>query len=344
MMPTHLPARIGSRVVAVSVAGALLASSAALALGQDPETSAVAGDGGIGVLPMGRLVWTSDRARDGGLSIWMLEAGESEPRRLTQGEANDLSAELSPDGARLAFASDRDNPGGLTASGSYLRAYDIYLAETEQGEPLRLYGDRTFKMRPTWSPDGTRIAFDGEDPDGQPVAETGGLTPQIWVVPSDGSAPPEMLTDEPGGALEPSWSPDGTRLVYRSLGEGRIVSIAADGSDAIALSTGPGDAEPAWSPDGTSIAFASERTGDREIYVMASDGGDVTRLTDSPGFDGQPTWSPDATMIAFTTDRGASRDIYLMHADGSEQVDLSGNGPSADGDHRGSDFSPSWSR
>jgi TolB protein len=294
-------------------------------------------------LPMGRLLWTSDRARDGGLSVWVLEAGTDGPRRLTMGDANDFSAELSPDGTTLVLASDRDNPNALTARGSYLRAYDIYLAGVDGGEPQRLHGDRTFKMRPTWSPDGSLIAFDGEDPDGEPVAETGGLTPQIWVVPSDGSGAPEMLTAEPAGALDPAWSPDGSRIAYRSRGDGRIISMASDGSDARPLTDGPGDAEPAWSPDGTRIVFSSERSGDREIYVMAADGSDVTQLTDSPDFDGQPTWSPDGTMIAFATDRGASRDIYLMQADGSGQVDVSANGPSDDGEHRGSDFSPSWS-
>jgi Tol biopolymer transport system component len=330
-----------SRATAMSAIGLLLVSTPVVSQGSSSASGA--NDVGTGSLPMGRLVWTSDRAQDGGLSVWMLEAGVAEPSRLTAGAVNDFSAELSPDGEALVFASDRDNPNALTASGSYLRAYDLYLADVAGGEPQRLHGDRTYKMRPTWSPDGSLIAFDGEDPDGEPVPETGGLTPQIWIIPSDGSQPPEMLTDEPGGALDPAWSPDGSRIAYRTLGDGRIMSMAADGSDATPLTDGPDDAEPAWSPDGSRIVFSSERDGDREIYVMAADGSDVMRLTESPDFDGQPTWSPDGTMIAFVTDRGASRDVYLMDADGSGQVAVSGNGPSDDGQHRGSDFSPSWS-
>lgn len=333
--------RVGriQRVSMWAAAGVLVVST--VVLGQDGTV-----DSDVEVattLPMGRLLWTSDRARDGGLSVWMLESGAIEPRRLTTGQMNDFSPELSPDGTMIVFASDRGNPDALTARGSYLRAYDLYLAAVDGDEPVQLHGDRTFKMRPSWSPDGSRVAYDGEDPDGEPAAETGGLTPQIWVIPSDGSGPPEMITDAPDGALEPAWSPDGSRIAYRTLADGRIVSMATDGSDATPLTDGPGDAEPEWSPDGTRIVFSSDRDGDREIYVMAADGDDVTRLTDSPDFDGQPTWSPDGTMIAFASDRGASRDIYLMNADGSDQVDLSGNGPGDDGEHRGSDFSPSWS-
>ncbi len=64
------------------------------------------------------------------------------------------------------------------------------------------------------------------------------------------------------------------------------------------------------------IAFVSDRGGDEDIYAMDADGGNLTRLTDSPGRDANPVWSPDATKIAF--ERGAG-EIWVMNADGSEQ-------------------------
>lgn len=326
------------RATSLLVAGTTLVGAPVLAQSGsgDPDTVDTV------PLPKGRLLWTSDRARDGGLNIWMLESGADEPQQVTFGDQNDFTPDLSPDGSRLAYASDRDNPSALTASRSYLRAYDLYLTGLGGGEPQTLRHDRTFKMRPTWSPDGTRIAFDGEDADGEPVAKTGGLTPQIWVVSGDGSGEAEMLTDETGGALEPTWSPDGDRLAFRSLEDERILIVPATGGEAAPLTDGPGDTSPDWSPDGTRIVFSSERDGDREIYTIALDGSEAVRLTDSPGYDGQPTWSPDSTMIAFVTERGGSRDIFVMNADGDGQRNVSGNDRSEDGEFLGSDFNPTW--
>lgn len=96
------------------------------------------------------------------------------------------------------------------------------------------------------------------------------------------------------------------------------------------------DYSPMWSPDGKRIVFASDRSGDGEIYVMDADGTDVLRLTHRDGYDADPAWSPDGSKIAFCTDRDGNQEIYVMDVDGSNPRNLS-NHPASDC------ATPSWS-
>ncbi|MCH8310695.1 MAG: PD40 domain-containing protein, partial [Chloroflexi bacterium] len=91
---------------------------------------------------------------------------------------------------------------------------------------------------------------------------------------------------------------------------------------------------PVWRSK-ADIVFVSDRDGNDEIYVMADDGADQTRLTFEPTFDGFPAWSPDATMIAFESSRDGNNEIYVMNADGSDQRNLTNHGDF--------DSAPTWS-
>lgn len=139
-----------------------------------------------------------------------------------------------------------------------------------------------------------------------------------------------QLTANAGNDDEPSWSPDGQRIAFRSSGPGfnDIFVMDADGGNQIRLTNTDGpDSEPAWSPDGRRIAFRSNRDGNSEIYVMDADGQNQTRLTNDPGSDGEPTWSPDGERIAFQSNRlpGPDQEIIVMGSDGENEVPLTAN-------------------
>src|SRR5262245_57550310 len=110
----------------------------------------------------------------------------------------------------------------------------------------------------------------------------------------------------------------GLPLIYRSSAS---THSAKTRPNAIAASAGK-------------IAFASDRDGNLEIYLMDTDGGVQTRLTENPGEDYSPAWSPDGKRLAFVSTRDGNAEIYVMNADGTNQTRLTNN--------TASDLHPAW--
>ena len=148
---------------------------------------------------------------------------------------------------------------------------------------------------------------------------------QIFVINSDGSGK-RQVTESPGGACQPAWSPDGLRLVFVSpcsVDKGSYPSAALfivnlDGSGVIPLpAISGGDFDPAWSPDGKKIAFTSLRSGRSQIYLYNLDDGSTTVLSEKYSSDMQPAWSLDGSKIVFISNRqGGPSQVWMMDADG----------------------------
>ncbi len=156
-------------------------------------------------------------------------------------------------------------------------------------------------VKPMWSPDGMKIAFQ----------TTRNGKEDVYVMNSDGSSQ-TRLTDNPAGDLCLSWSPDGKKIAFVSNRDGNreIYVMNADGSDQTNLTNNPSlDIAPSWSPDGKKIAFYSLRKDvpdekeygadggwwyeyNAEIYVMNADGSELTNLTNNSAYEGYPSWSP----------------------------------------------------
>ena len=96
------------------------------------------------------------------------------------------------------------------------------------------------------------------------------------------------------------------------------------------------DWTPVWAPDGQRIAFASNRDGNTEVYVMANDGTNPTNLTQNADTDGwNLVWSPDGQRIAFTAERDGNTEVYVMANDGTNPTNLTQNASD--------DWAPVWS-
>jgi serine/threonine protein kinase/Tol biopolymer transport system component len=181
-------------------------------------------------------------------------------------------------------------------------------------------------------------------------ASTRSGIPQLYLINADGTALTQ-LTIMDRGACQPSWSPDGSQLVFISpcLGRGdfyetiynesSLYIINADGTGLKQLTPAPGsDFEPAWSPDGEQIAFTSVRDGFRQIYSLDVDSLEIILLTNTTGAieSSQPSWSPDGARIAYTVKRVGTYQVWSMSEDGQEAVQLARSGQDL------WDYLPAW--
>ncbi|HTM51209.1 MAG TPA: DPP IV N-terminal domain-containing protein [Bryobacteraceae bacterium] len=167
---------------------------------------------------------------------------------------------------------------------------------------------------PVWSPLGDRIAFSF----GALFAVAGPA--HLATIRPDGTDMKMLTSGDRNDAL-PSWSPDGKRLVCRSVTKkGKGLSIVdIESGEITPLATGSEyDTFPAWSPRGDMISFTSNRDGDFEIYVIRADGSQLRRLTNTRGNDAHSAWSPDGEWIAFSTSRQGFKD-EAVHSPGNFQ-------------------------
>ena len=142
------------------------------------------------------------------------------------------------------------------------------------------------------SPDGTRIAF---------VSVRSGHS-DLWVSNRDGSQARQLTNFGGWRAGSPCWSADGTSIAFDAIepgGNWSLYVVAADGSPISkpVISDRYNNVRPAWSLDGRWIYFASDRTGDYQIWKMPSAGGTSEQITRNGGLD--PIVSPDGRHLYY---------------------------------------------
>jgi Tol biopolymer transport system component len=200
-----------------------------------------------------------------------------------------------------------------------------FVVDLNGGLPRPLLPGIVNGSEPVASPDGRRIALVMNVTYGAPDLAEGDL----FVANRDGSGL-VRLTSMPGLEHQPAWSPDGSRIAFRSVRDGRgdvwVLDLASGQATNITPDPVPltGDERyPAWSPDGLRIVYTSTITGNAELWTMADDGSGKERLTTTPAYEARPAWSPNGGWIAFTQRHpGGTTDLVVVTDEGRDYVRL----------------------
>jgi serine/threonine protein kinase len=286
----------------------------------------------------GRIAFVSDREDGRTLQIWTMNADGSDPRQLTYGPGDKGQPRWSNDGKKIIYTA----PGGSDIYGNDL-GLDLFVINTDRsGEPINLTESLGDDFDPTWSPDGSQIAFTSTRVNS--LKQVFVMSVECNPAPDNCSAtePPRNVTA--GYAIEyaPAWSPDGKTLaVIASINRapGRIVLRPSGGGDPSWFDVQDriiGADQLTWSSDGQFIAFSwLVKYGKQEIYIAyaQSPGLDPISLTNSLG-NKEPRFSPNNQWIVFTSTRDQNPEIYIMTNNGSGQLNLTQN--------PGRDLHPDW--
>lgn len=212
-------------------------------------------------------------------------------------------------------------------SGGATGKKEIYIVDYDGANMKQLTQHNSISILPTFSPDGSKIAY---------VSFKDRYQFLYCFELATGKS--TALSKEVGMNSAPAWAPDGRRLamVLSKDANSEIYLVNADGTNKKRLTNDPAtDTSPCFSPDGNNIAFVSDRGGSPQIYVMDTNGGGVRRLSLQGGKSYDPSWSPDGKQIAYVVEQGGF-EIYVMDANGGNPRQLTASG--------GSNESPSWSR
>jgi TolB protein len=245
--------------------------------------------------PSGRILFV----RDG--NLWLWNAGNS--RQFSEGHTWYQPA-FSPGGKEIAYVYWAENFSDIfviSADGSSTR-------RLTKGQSASL-PDNIWAFRPSWSPDGERIAY---------VSDATSQFNQVWLISQDGGTR-RQLTSEMSGfqwADSLTWEPSGDRIAVtaaRAMGEPShiyLIDVASGSSDKLSTQTN-GAFDPAWSPDGETIAYIGRPGQTGELWVSNVDGTQTAHL-DKLQYVRSPAWSPDGKSLAVLATHSGIFEIWIV--------------------------------
>ena len=283
-----------------------------------------------------KIVFVSKR--DGNAEIYIMNPDGSEQVNLTQHPAEDYDPAWSPNGKQIVFSSDRVDG-----------VFDLYLMNVD-GKNVRKvfkdFKDSEYRRYPDWSPDGKHIAYAQADKRKAILAFGARFAPTadhtLYIATSNGTSI-EKLTK----GFEPSWSPDGTQLIFvvvglkhSSLG---LFDLQTRTQKVLRPEKLRWPISPCWSPQMDKIAFGklggarfNERGGisfrSSTLYIANPDGTALQQVADGSALD--PTWSPQGNQFIYNNTIANVFQLYKTDFNGGNPTQLT---------REGNNFGADWS-
>jgi tricorn protease len=277
-------------------------------------------------------------SRSGRKNVFLLNLVDQTAHQLSYHDGSDVRfPRAAADGSLVAYEFE-DGIWAVDPNGGSPRRLDISVPADQIRNQIERHSDSREASDLVMSPDGKLAAF---------VVHGNVFVTEVWSEDDQKIAKPPtvQITSTPEREMDPTWSPDGTKLLFASERDGNYDLFTVEPEDPSSGWTGGFDwlwttvvatpAEetgPAYSPDGTSIAYVR---GNGDLMVVATDGGSPREILTHflpPDFQ----WSPDGRWLAYSIeDMEANSDIWIVSVDGGEPYNVSR--------HPDFDESPSWS-
>lgn len=226
---------------------------------------------------------------------------------LTQYPGLDRLCDISPDGLKMAFISNRE-----------ASTYNIFVMDLDSLTMINITEGVAFEGRQVkFTPDGQQIIY----------STLGAGYSDLCLEGIDGTGR-TLLSNHTYNDMYGVVSPNGSKIAYLSIPEGEDIGeiwvCSIDGTNRTKISSSTqGNQDPSWSPNSEKVAYTEVvNSTTANIVVINADGSAPVCLTDSTALYFNPKWSPDGAKIAYISWTSSSAELYIMNSDGSGKTQL----------------------